>query len=140
MYNNILLAYDFDNSFHNVPKELANLTANNTQATVTILNVIPEIDLQKSVRYDNKHYEELVEEKADQLRPFVKELEDIGLEVNIRFTAGSIKQGILKEIEDNGYDIIVMSNKRPKPGLKDVLGNVTHKIANAAPSPVLIIK
>lgn len=33
-----------------------------------------------------------------------------------------------------------MSNKRAKPDIKNVLGNVTHKIANSANIPVLIIK
>ena len=120
MYNNILLAYDFDNSFNNVPKELENLTAHNDEARVTIFNVIPESDLQASVRYENKHFESLAEEKG--------------------FSTGNIKNCLLTEIEQENYDIVVMSNKRAKPDIKNVLGNVTHKIANSANIPVLIVK
>ncbi|ASE37024.1 MULTISPECIES: universal stress protein [Staphylococcus] len=140
MYNNILLAYDFDNSFNNVPKELENLTAHNDEARVTIFNVIPESDLQASVRYENKHFESLAEEKGEELTPFVQKLEDLGLKVRVRFSTGNIKNCLLTEIEQENYDIVVMSNKRAKPDIKNVLGNVTHKIANSANIPVLIVK
>ena len=55
MYNNILLAYDFDNSFTNVPKEIESLAAGRDNVTVTLYNVISEAELQSSVRYNNKH-------------------------------------------------------------------------------------
>ncbi|AQM41156.1 universal stress protein [Staphylococcus cohnii] len=140
MYKNILLAYDFDNSFNNVPQELQNLTTGVDNAKITIFNVIPEGDLQTSVRYDGKHFEELAEEKGKELSPFVEKLESLGLKIQVKFRSGYIKQEILNEIEENNYDIVVMSNKRAKPDIKNVLGNVTHKIANSANIPVLIIK
>ncbi|NLK11535.1 MAG: universal stress protein, partial [Staphylococcus equorum] len=59
MYKKILLAYDFGNTFDNVPQELQNLTAGVDDAEITIFNVISEGDLQTSVRYDGKHFEEL---------------------------------------------------------------------------------
>ena len=140
MYNNILLAYDFDNSFNNVPKEIENLAAGRDNVTVTIYNVISEAELQSSVRYNNKHLEDIAEEKEQQLHPFIDELEAIGVHVKVKFSSGPIKQTLLKELKDSTYDIIVMSNKRDKANLGNVLGNVTHKIANSAEIPVLIIK
>ncbi|OEL04439.1 universal stress protein [Staphylococcus succinus] len=140
MYKNILLAYDFNNTFNNVPEQLLNLTEHADDAEITIFNVIPEGELQTSVRYDDKHFEEIAQEKSEKLKPFVKQLEDSGLNVTVKFATGYIKQMILEEIEENNYEMIVMSNKRSKPELKNVLGNVTHKIANNANIPVLIIK
>lgn len=140
MYNNILLAYDFDNSFTNVPKEIESLTAGRDNVTVTLYNVISEAELQSSVRYNNKHLEDIAEEKEHQLHPFIEELEATGVSVNVKFSSGPIKQTLLKEIKDSAYDIIVMSNKRDRANLGNVLGNVTHKIANSAEIPVLIIK
>lgn len=140
MYNNILLAYDFDNSFNNVPKEIENLAAGRDNVTVTLYNVISEAELQSSVRYNNKHLEDIAEEKEHQLHPFIEELEATGVSVNVKFSSGPIKQTLLKEIKDSAYDIIVMSNKRDRANLGNVLGNVTHKIANSAEIPVLIIK
>jgi len=139
MYNKILLAYDFDNSFNNVPKELNNLIAGNDEAEVTIFNVIPESDLEASVRYDNKHFEDLAKEKNEQLKPFVQEIEQLGLKVEVKFSTGYIKQSILSEVKANNYDIIVMSNTREKSDIKNILGNVTHKIASNVNIPVLIV-
>ncbi|WP_436862543.1 universal stress protein [Staphylococcus caeli] len=139
MYNKILLAYDFDNSFNNVPKELRNLTTGTDNAEITIFNVIPESDLEASVRYDNKHFEDLAKEKNEQLAPFAQEIENLGLKVDVKFSTGYIKQSILSEVEDNNYDIIVMSNTREKSDIKNILGNVTHKIASNVSIPVLIV-
>ena len=117
MYKNILLAYDFDNSFNNVPQELQNLTTGVDNAKITIFNVIPEGDLQTSVRYDGKHFEELAEEKAKRYH-LCRKLESLGLKIQVKFRSGYIKQEILNEIEENNYDIVVMSNKRAKPDIK----------------------
>ncbi|MGW7976316.1 universal stress protein [Staphylococcus xylosus] len=139
MYKNILLAYDFDNSFNNVPEELQNLTAGADEAEITVFHVIPESELETSVRYDNKHFEDLAHEKSELLEPFVNKLEDLGLNVNIRFSTGYIKNSILSEINEHSYDIIVMSNTRTKSDIKNILGNVTHKIASNVDIPVLIV-
>ncbi|WP_251517261.1 MULTISPECIES: universal stress protein [Staphylococcus] len=140
MYENILLAYDFDNKFNNVPAELERLTSASDDSQITIFNVISESELETSVRYKNVHFEELVEEKKEQLKPFIDELKSRDLNVSVKFKSGYIKQSILEEINENNYDVIVMSNKRARPNIKNVLGNVTHKIANSANIPVLIIK
>lgn len=71
MYKNILLAYDFDNSFNNVPEALQNLTVGVDDAEITVFHVIPESELETSVRYDNKHFEDLAHEKSELLEPFV---------------------------------------------------------------------
>ena len=139
MYKNILLAYDFDNSFNNVPEELQNLTAGVDDAEITVFHVIPESELETSVRYDNKHFEDLAHEKSELLEPFVNKLEGLGLNVNIRFSTGYIKNSILSEINEHSYDIIVMSNTRTKSDIKNILGNVTHKIASNVDIPVLIV-
>lgn len=139
MYKKILLAYDFDNSFNNVPKELENLTYGVENAEVTVFNVIPEGELETSVRYDNKHFEDLANEKSEALSPFIQKLETLDLKVNVKFKTGYIKQSILAEINENAYDIVIMSNKREKSELKNILGNVTHKIASNVDIPVLIV-
>lgn len=139
MYKNILLAYDFENSFTNVPKAIENLTGKYEDATVTIYNVISDAELQSSVRYDNQHVEDLTAKKEERLQPFVEELQSLGVQVNIKFSSGAIRSKILNELENNYYDVAVMSNKRDKANLSNVLGNVTHKVANNSPVPVHIV-
>lgn len=118
MYENILLAYDFDNKFNNVPAELERLTSASDDSQITIFNVISESELETSVRYKNVHFEELVEGKKEQLKPFIDELKSRDLNVSVKFKSGYIKQSILEEINENNYDVIVMSNKRARPNIK----------------------
>lgn len=91
------------------------------------------------VRYDNEHVEELTAKKEERLQPFVEELQATGVQVNIKFSSGPIRSKILGELENNNYDVVVMSNKRDKANLGNVLGNVTHKVANNSPVPVHIV-
>ncbi|MBV5137213.1 universal stress protein [Staphylococcus chromogenes] len=140
MYEHVLVPYDFGNSFKNVPEQLKKLTQSASTYKIVIFNVISENELANYVRYQGKHFEDVVQEKKEEMRPFLKTLEDQGLDYQIKFTTGSPTNEIVNEIEGEGYDIVVMSNKRSEVDIKHVLGHVTHKIAKRVNVPVLIIK
>ena len=140
MYEHVLVPYDFGNSFKNVPEQLKKLTHGASTYKIVIFNDISETELANYVRYQGKHFEDVVQEKKEEMRPFLKTLEDNGLDYQIKFTTGSPTNEIVNEIEGEGYDIVVMSNKRSEVDIKHVLGHVTHKIAKRVNVPVLIIK
>ncbi|MEB7432519.1 universal stress protein [Staphylococcus chromogenes] len=140
MYEHVLVPYDFGNSFKNVSEQLKKLTQGASTYKIVIFNVISENELANYVRYQGKHFEDVVQEKKEEMRPFLKTLEDQGLDYQIKFTTGSPTNEIVNEIEGEGYDIVVMSNKRSEVDIKHVLGHVTHKIAKRVNVPVLIIK
>lgn len=140
MYEHVLVPYDFGNSFKNVLEQLKKLTQGASTYKIVIFNVISETELANYVRYQGKHFEDVVQEKKEEMRPFLKTLEDQGLDYQIKFTTGSPTNEIVNEIEGEGYDIVVMSNKRSEVDVKHVLGHVTHKIAKRVNVPVLIIK
>lgn len=140
MYEHVLVPYDFGNSFKNVPEQLKKLTQGTSTYKIVIFNVISENELANYVRYQGKHFEDVVQEKKEEMRPFLKTLEDQGLDYQIKFTTGNPTNEIVNEIEGEGYDIVVMSNKRSEVDIKHVLGHVTHKIAKRVNVPVLIIK
>lgn len=140
MYKNILLPYDFGNSFDNVPDELVKLTSNSKDSRITIFNVISESEMADNVKYQGKHFDEIAKERVEDLKHFTDELDARGLYYKIYFATGRITAELKKEIEENDYEIVVMSNKRSKRNIKHVLGHVTHKIAKRASIPVMIIK
>lgn len=140
MYKNVLLPYDFGNSFSNVPEQLKKLVGENPDHMITIFNIISESEHANSVRYEGKHFDTLVEEKKSFMKPFTDHLEELGLNYQIQFESGLIKRTLLKEINNNDYDVVVMSNKRSKREIKHVLGHVTHKIAKRVNTPVVIVK
>ncbi|MGV3276416.1 universal stress protein [Staphylococcus hyicus] len=140
MYENVLVPYDFGNSFKNVPEQLKKLTQGAATYQIVIFNVISETELANYVRYQGKHFEDVVEEKKEEMRPFLNTLDDQGLKYQIKFTTGSPTHEIVNEIAGYDYDIVVMSNKRAEMDIKHVLGHVTHKIAKRVNVPVLIVK
>lgn len=140
MYKHILLAYDFDNDFDKIPDALAHLVQPDDDVTITIFNVISELTLQTSVKYDDTHIDELKRKREHELQHFVNQLHERHLNTDIIIRAGAVVDLLLDEAHQGDYDVIVMSNKRPKPTLKNILGNVTHIVANRAEIPVLIIK
>ena len=140
MYKKILLPYDFGNSFTNVPAQLVNLTNNNENSIITIFNVISEGEMADNVKYQGKHFDEISEDKVEDLKPFTDQLDELGLNYNIKIKTGRVVNELLKEINENDYEIVVMSNRRSKMDIKHVLGHVTHKVAKRVNTPVMIIK
>ena len=140
MYKKILLPYDFGNSFTNVPEQLVNLTNSNENSVITIFNVISENEMADNVKYHGKHFDDIKKEKIEDLKPFTNQLEELGLNYNIKIKTGRVVQELLKEINENDYEIVVMSNRRSKMDIKHVLGHVTHKVAKRVNTPVMIIK
>lgn len=140
MFKNILVPFDFGNSFKNVPEQLVKLTGENSAYKIVVFNVISETELANYVRYQGKHFEEVVEEKKDEMKPFLKSLDDANLKYDVKFTTGAATKEIVNEVENADYDVVVMSNKRSEVEIKHVLGHVTHKIAKRVNIPVMIIK
>ncbi|MFC3420240.1 universal stress protein [Salinicoccus hispanicus] len=140
MYKSILLPYDFGNSFYNIPEQLAKLTDNSEEAKITIFNVIPESEQVDNVKYRGKHFNDIANDKIEELKPFTDQLDELGVNYTTRFKAGRVVNELMKEINENDYEIVVMSNRRSKRDIKHVLGHVTHKVAKRVNTPVLIVK
>lgn len=140
MYRKILLPFDFSNTFNNVPEQLVKMTNNDSDAVITIFHIIPENEMADNVKFQGKHFDDITEDKIEDLKPFTDELDELGLNYNILIKSGRVITELLKEINENDYEIVVMSNRRSKMELKHVLGRVTHKIAKRVNTPVMIIK
>ncbi|WP_092596072.1 universal stress protein [Jeotgalicoccus aerolatus] len=140
MTQNILLPYDFGNSFANVPEQLVKLTDNSSESMITVFNVISENEMADNVKFHGKHFDDIAKERVQDMKPFTDLLDEHNLNYKVYFAAGRILHELQKEIEDHDYDVIVMSNKRSKRDIKHVLGHVTHKVAKRVNIPVMIIK
>lgn len=140
MYKKILLPYDFDNSFDNVPDQLVKLTKGRKDSMVIVVNVITEGELSKYKRDQNLRFDDVVKLKEKDIEPFKKKMREHNINFSTVYRSGNIMEQLLSEINDNDYDIVVMSNKRSRRDTKYVLGNVTHKVAKRVNTPVLIVK
>ena len=72
MFKNILLPYDFENDFSAIPDYLEKVT--DEDSVVVIYHVVTENDLAISVKYYNKHKEDIIREKR-KTHSILRELE-----------------------------------------------------------------
>src|SRR5699024_4097504 len=93
-----------------------------------------------NVKYQGKHFDDIAKDRVEDLKPFTDKLDECGLKYNIHFATGRILAELKKEMETNDYEIVVMSNKRPKKYIKHAVGHDPHKVAKRANIPVMIIK
>ena len=72
MFKNILLPYDFENDFSAIPDYLEKVT--DEDSVVVIYHVVTENDLAISIKYYNKHKEDIIREKK-KTHSILRELE-----------------------------------------------------------------
>ena len=72
MFKNILLPYDFENDFSAIPDYLEKVT--DEDSVVVIYHVVTENDLAISIKYYNKHKEDIIREK-EKTHSILRELE-----------------------------------------------------------------
>ena len=140
MYKNILVPYDFGNSFSNVPEQLVKLTEGNGDYNITIFNVITEAEQFDTNKYLGASFDDIEQDKINDMKLFTDQLEELGLKYTTRFKTGRVIHELLDEINNNDYDLVLMSNRRSKRDIKHVLGHVTHKVAKRVNKPVMVVK
>lgn len=148
MYNKILLPTDGSN-YANKAAQHAIWTACQSGAEIIALNVVDTSSLVGLPAEDlSIRVTEILKEEAKQTMAKVEELveefkKEKGLNKDIKLIK-EIKEGspadiILKTVEDEGVDLIVMGTSG-KHGLdRFLLGSVTEKVVRSADCPVLAV-
>lgn len=95
MFKNILLPYDFENDFSAIPDYLEKVT--DEDSVVVIYHVVTENDLAISVKYYNKHKEDIIREKrkTHSIFTWIRK-RDIQYKIDVDF--GHIKDTILEKL------------------------------------------
>ena len=143
LYNKILLTTDgSDYSLNAVEHALS--IANGNDAEVIVLNVIEDnfvIDLLNAEII--KDVRGILNEKSQKNLKQVRELkEDLGYDVKLSFRSveGSPVNVILKTIDEEDVDLVVIGSSG-KTGLdKFIMGSVASKVVNSAKCSVLVIR
>ena len=137
MYKNILLGVDTQLKNEKALKEVSKLAGPDT--VVTILNAIGEQDAQASIKAGT-HINELTEKRSQLLEKTRTTLEDYGIDYDQIIVRGNPKDELVKHANSGKYEIVVLSNRKAESQKKFVLGSVSHKVAQRATLPVLIVK
>lgn len=95
-------------------------------------------DLEKEMKQIS---DELENEMDRELSFKAEELRKQGIPTTIQILTGYPDQEIIRIINENDYDIIVMAKRRKLPGLKGILqlGSISRKVLERVSCPVLLI-
>jgi nucleotide-binding universal stress UspA family protein len=126
-------------------EDLALQIAAKTQAEVTLLHIIPPVDLDyPTSRVANEHWRDLVNTDTvlgRNLRKAVETVEAAGLIARVEVRRGHVVEEIDSVLKAGTYDMLCMGSPFGGNALRQLYApNVTAEIAEAAHCPVLIAR
>ena len=145
-YKNIVVAVDFSLYSKHASKRAIEL-ANYYQASLTLLNVSPEIfpyepygamgmytTSPDNFEEQNKHF---IEVAKSQMKAFVKDL-DTDFALDTKVISGETNSSIVSYLEAQKNDLVIFGAKKKK-GLNKLLGSTPHYVQNHSRCEVLIV-
>ncbi|HEY3313254.1 MAG TPA: universal stress protein [Anaerolineales bacterium] len=116
-----------------------------TQATVTLLSVIPPVDLDypeaRKIRDNWKNLADTDTLTGRSLRAGLEQVRAAGLDARIKMRHGNIVEQILAEVKDGNYELVCMGSQHSAQGLRQLYTpNVTADIAEVSQSPILTVR
>ncbi len=138
----ILVPVDFSKATDRILEVTANM-AKAVEARVTVMSVAPrEPDIfgrQLTRKVITEPVPEDVRERYDQLAACAKRLEDEGVTVKSLLVRGDRVPAIMREVEHEKADLVIMGSHGRGGLYKRIVGSVSEGIMREAECPVLII-
>lgn len=111
---------------------------------VIILSVVEEVTSNPYLTIDYTTVEArqnyLLKLTEEILKEALKHFEDFHGDVNTKILKGNPSEMIIKEINDNDYDMVIMGSRGLGTFSKTVLGSVSYRVLNHSKIDVLIVK
>ena len=128
-------------SAENLGLEIATLV----QARVTVLHVVPPIDMDypeaRVVRENWDHLTDTDTLLGSTLRKGLNKARKVGLEAELKTRQGNVVEEILAELKEGGYDLVCMGSQYSAHGLRQMYApNVTAEVAEVIGCPVLTVR
>lgn len=119
--------------------------ATRVKAPVTLLHVVPPIDLDypeaRTVRENWEHLTDTDTLLGRTLRKGLNKARKAGLETELKTRQGNVIEEILAELKEGDYDLVCMGSPYSAHGLRQMYApNVTAEVAEAIGCPVLTVR
>ena len=114
--------------------------AKNFNSTITIFHVDDSKVIINELQYSPESYEKILENRQIDNKKMIKAYEDLGLNVQVKETAGDPAVEIIEEAEKGEYDLIIMKTHGMKAKKRFMLGSVTDKVVHHVKIPVLVVR
>jgi nucleotide-binding universal stress UspA family protein len=123
-------------------EHIAMQMAMKSRAEITLLHIIPPIDLNyPTANTISAHWQNLVETDTpvgQSLRQALNVAKNNGLIANVKARQGNVVEEIMAEVKEGNYDLLCMGSIYSSNALRQLYApNVTAEIANSAVCPIL---
>ena len=123
-------------------EHIAMQMAMKSQAEITLLHIIPQIDINyPTAKTVSDHWQNLAETDTpigQCLRQALETAKNNGLTANVKARQGNVVEEILAEVKEGNYDLLCMGSMYSSSALRQLYApNVTAEIADGAHCPVL---
>jgi nucleotide-binding universal stress UspA family protein len=136
----ILVAHDGSKSSDKALKKALELAAN-SNASITIVSVIPELYLTELSDLErNRILAALSKETADAMEKIRKSLSGKSIEVKTVIRQGDPAEKILETAQKMKVDIIITGSHGRHGTKKFLMGSVSSKVVDYSKCPVLVVK
>ena len=118
---------------------------------VTVLHVVENIPIPPSVGFSGERKKwakelqaarrDLKIEMHEKLTKQTSHLKKDDISVSIKVVHGYPDEEIIRIVNENDYDLVIMAKRRKLPGLKGILklGSISRKVLEKIPCPVMLI-
>ena len=126
-------------------EELALEIAKKVKAQVTLLHVVPPIDLDypeaRAVRENWEHLEDSDTFSGRNLRAGLEMARKAGFKANLKIRQGNVIEEIVAEAVRGPYDLVCMGSQYGENGLRQLYApNITAEVAETINCPVLTVR
>ncbi len=136
----ILVAHDGSKSSDKALKKAVELAVN-SNASLTVLSVVPELYLTEFSDEDRNRIAKTLEEETRQtLEKIRKSLSSKSIEVKTVIRQGDPAEKILETAQKMKVDLIVTGSHGKHGAKKFLLGSVSSKVVDYSRSPVMVVK
>ncbi len=150
MYRNILVPHAGTDAGDKA-LEHAKGIAKKHDAKITVLHIVENIPIPPSLTFNFERKElakelkqarsELKKEMFKNLDAKAKKLRKQGVATTVKVVHGYPDDEIIRIVNENNYDVVIMAKRRKLPGLKAILklGSISRKVLERISCPVLLI-
>ena len=141
MYKKIIFASDGSDNAHRAGLAAVELVKDISLKSITVIHIATSPPAQsRMIKADFDAHTLLEEDAKEIMKQTFKEINNAGISVDVKVAFGDPADEIVKIIEKEGADLLVIGSRGLGSITGVLIGSVSQKIVHEAPCPVMIVK
>ncbi|UCZ51489.1 universal stress protein [Bacillus shivajii] len=140
MFQHILLAADGSKHSERAAEKAISIAKLVKNSKITLIQVIDELPSNFKMLDEEMIPQKVTNEQKEKIYTIETSVRKAGITIEVKHLLGEPGPTIVREANDNDYDLVVIGSRGLNQFQQMVLGSVSHKVAKRVKVPVMIIK